>query len=313
MSWLRSLMMPIQGTAYAREVDSLYMFLFWLSAFLFVGIASALGWFVWKYRRRGAASPTPAMTHNNKLEAVWTIGPLLILICIFFWGFHGYIEASVPPGDAMEIQVTAKKWLWQFEYPSGVRTINEVHIPVGKPVKFIMTSEDVIHSFFVPTARIKQDVLPNRYTELWFTPTEPGMHRLFCAEYCGKGHSDMLAKVWVDDEAKYKDWVENGGDEGKNMPLAEFGKLLYDSRGCATCHSLDGSSGQGPSFKGIFGHQVKFNDGKSATVDENYVRESMLQPQAKIVAGFEGIMPTFQGLLREREINALVEFIKAQK
>lgn len=313
MSWIRSIMMPAQGTAYAREVDTLYMFLFWLSAVLFAGIAAALGWFVYKYRRRRPGERTPNITHNTTLEIVWTVIPLMIVIVIFFWGFHGYINASVSPGEALEIQVTAKKWIWQFEYPNGARSINEVHVPLGKAVKFVMSSEDVIHSFFVPTARIKMDVLPNRYTELWFQPTEPGLHRLFCAEYCGKGHSDMMAKIWVDDEAKYKDWLENGGDEGKNMPPAEFGKLLYESRGCATCHSLDGSAGQGPSFKGIFGHAVKLADGKTAEADANYVRESILQPQAKIVAGYEGIMPTFQGLLRDREISSLIEFIKTQK
>jgi cytochrome c oxidase subunit II len=306
-------MMPIQGTAYAREVDVLFMFIFWLSAALFIGIAAALGWFIWKYRRRGSVAPTPNISHNTTLEVVWSVVPLLICIGIFFWGLAGYIHATVPPGEAMEIQVTAKKWLWTFEYPTGMRTINELHVPLGRPVKFVMTSEDVLHSFFVPTARVKMDIIPNRYTELWFQPTLPGLHRLMCAEYCGKSHSDMAGKIFVDDEAKYRDWLETGGDEGKSMPLKDFGALLFESRGCNTCHTIDGSKNQGPTFKGIFGHEVKLSDGKTVMIDENYIRESILTPQAKIVAGFEGIMPTFQGLLRDREISALIEFIKAQK
>jgi len=186
-------------------------------------------------------------------------------------------------------------------------------VPLGKPVKLVMTSEDVIHGFFVPSFRIKQDVVPNTYTQLWFEATQAGVHQLECTQYCGQGHSTMLAKIFVDDEKKYADWVATGGDVGKNMPLAEFGKLLYDSRGCRTCHSLDGIPGQGPSFKGIWGHAVKLSDGKTVLADENYVRESITLPQAKIVAGFEPVMPTFQGMLREREIQALVEFVKAQK
>lgn len=311
--WIRSIVVPVQGSAYAGQVDRLYLFLIWLTIFFFLLIAGLLAYFVFKYRRRTEDDQTPNITHHNGLEAAWTLLPLAIVIGIFFWGFHSYMEAQVSPADAMEVQVTAKKWVWTFEYPNGTRTLNELHVPLGRPVKLIMTSEDVIHSFYVPTFRIKQDVVPNTYTQLWFQPTEPGLHRLLCAEYCGKGHSDMGGKIFVDDEKKYKDWLENGGDLGKNMPLAQFGALLYESRGCQTCHSLDGSRGDGPSFKGIFGQGVKLADGKSVAVDENYIRESILQPQAKIVAGFEPIMPTFQGMLREREISALVEFIKERK
>jgi cytochrome c oxidase subunit 2 len=253
------------------------------------------------------------MTHSTRLEIIWSLIPALIMFGLFAWGFTQYIGAGVAPGDALEIQVSAKKWLWAFEYPDGTRTINEIHIPVNKPVKFVMTSEDVIHSFFVPTMRLKQDVLPNRYTEIWFQPTRTGMHQLFCAEYCGKSHSDMLARIFVDDDATYRKWLEEGDESLKTMPLKELGAMLYESRGCSSCHSLDGSRGQGPSFKGIFGHNAPLSDGKSAIVDATYVRESILQPQAKIVAGYEPIMPTFQGMLREREILALIEFIKSRQ
>ncbi len=311
--WLRSILVPVEGTAHAGSVDDLYFFLIYLTAFFFFLIAGLLAFFVIRYRRRGPDDVTPHITHNNKLELAWTAIPLAIVILIFFWGFHTYMDAAVSPGDAMEIQVTAKKWVWQFEYPNGVRTLNELHVPLNKPVKLVMTSEDVIHSFYVPTFRIKQDVVPNTYTQLWFNATEPGLHRLLCAEYCGQSHSDMGGRIFVDDEKKYNEWLETGGDEGKNMPLAQFGALLYQSRGCHTCHSLDGTRGEGPSFRGVFGRPVKLQDGGLVTADENYIRESILQPQAKVVAGFEPIMPTFQGMLREREINALVEFIKAQR
>ncbi len=313
MDWLRSVLLPAAGSDYARSVDDLYLFLVFLSGFLFLLVTGLLAFFVWRYRRRRAGEITPRIHENFRLEVFWTVVPLLIVMVVFFWGFHGYVQATVPPGEAMEIQVTAKRWLWEFEYAGGTRTINEIHLPVGKPVKFILTSEDVIHSFYVPGFRLKTDVLPNRYTELWFTPTSEGLHTIFCAEYCGRGHSDMSGKIWVDSEANYQEWLENGDQSSQDMPLAELGKLLYESRGCATCHSVDGTRGQGPTFKGIFGERHRLGGGGSVLVDENYLRESMLDPQAKLREAYQGIMPTFQGLLREREILALIEYIKAQK
>ncbi|MCX6619900.1 MAG: cytochrome c oxidase subunit II [Acidobacteria bacterium] len=313
MNWLRSLMLPVQGSQYAGTIDNLYLFIVMLSVICFVGIAALTGWFVWRYRHTRSTGPTPHMTHNMKLEIIWSVIPAIIMFGLFVWGFVGYISAGVAPGDSLEIQVTAKKWLWTFEYPDGMRTVNEIHIPVNRPVKFVMASEDVIHSFFVPTMRVKQDVLPNRYTELWFQPTKTGMHQIFCAEYCGKSHSDMLGRIYVDDDATYRKWVEEGDETIKTMPLKELGALLFESRGCSSCHSIDGSRGQGPSFKGIFGHPAQLADGKSVTVDVNYIRESILQPQAKVVAGFEPIMPTFQGMLRDRELLALIEFVKTRQ
>jgi cytochrome c oxidase subunit 2 len=313
MSWLRSILLPVEGTQYAGQVDDLFMFILFVSGFFFLLVTGLLAYFILRYRRRGPNEVTPHITHNFKLEVAWTLIPLVLVIVIFFWGFHGYLDATVPPKDALEIQVTARRWVWQFEYPNGTRSINEIHVPVGKPVKLVMSSEDMIHSFYVPSFRIKADVLPNRYTELWFTPTREGLHTLLCAEYCGSGHSEMGGMVWVDSDAKYQDWLENGDASSQSMPLKDLGKLLYESRGCATCHSLDGTRGQGPSFKGIFGQQHRMTDGKAFLVDENYIRTSMLQPQAEIREGYTGIMPTFQGVLREREILAIIEFIKSQQ
>jgi len=313
MEWLRSLLLPVAGSAYARQVDDLFLFITFLSAFFFLLVCGLLAVFIVRYRRRRPDEVTPHITENFRLEVIWTVVPLLLVMVVFFWGFHSFMMASVAPADSLELQVTAKRWLWEFEYPDGTRTVNEIHLPVGRPAKLVMSSQDVIHSFFVPSFRLKADVLPNRYTELWFTPTEEGLHTLFCAEYCGTGHSDMSGKIWVDSQGKYEEWKEKGDETSQSMPLAQLGQLLYTSRGCATCHSLDGSRGQGPSLKGIFGQQHRMADGRSLLVDENYIRTSMLQPQAEIREGFQGIMPTFQGVLRDREILALIEFIKSQQ
>jgi cytochrome c oxidase subunit 2 len=239
--------------------------------------------------------------------------PLIIVIAIFFWGFHGYLTAQIAPANAIEIQAIGKKWIWQFEYPDGLRTLNDIHVPVNRPVRIVMTSEDVIHSFFVPTFRIKKDALPGRYTEVWFTATKPGVHQVYCTEYCGKGHSDMLAKIHVDDEAAYQKWLVEGDESLKTMPLNELGQLVHENRGCATCHALDGTRGQGPSWKGIFGQTHQMQDGSSVKVDENYIRESILEPNKHVVSGYEPIMPTYKGMLRDREILGVIEFIKQLK
>ena len=312
MNWLRSLLLPVEGSTHAREVDDLYMFLVYLSIFFFVLVAGLTLWSVWRYRFK-AGRTTPHITDHMGLELTWSVIPLILVMGVFFWGMQGFMQGTVAPGDAMEITVTAKKWVWQFEYADGTRTLNEVHVPVGKPVRFVMGSEDVIHSFFVPDMRVKQDVVPGRYTDVWFTPDQEGLHRVTCAEYCGKGHSDMAARIWVDSPDKYKKWMEDGGDEWKTMTPQAYGALLYESKGCSTCHSVDGSRVQsgGPSWKGIFGRMEKMSDGKELRIDENYIRESINLPQAKIVAGFEPIMPTYQGMLREREMNALIAYIKS--
>lgn len=313
MSWLTEWIMGRQASTLAPNIDNLFMFITAVNIFFFVLICGLILVFVKKYRRRSENELTPHITHNQTLEITWSVLPLFILIGIFFWGFHGYVSAQIAPANAIEIQVSAKKWVWQFEYPDGMRTLNELHVPVNRPVRLVMNSEDVIHSFFVPAFRIKKDVLPVRYTEAWFEATTPGVYQVLCTEYCGKGHSDMLAKISVDDEATYQRWLVEGDEEMKKMPLLDLGKLVHENRGCATCHSLDGSRGQGPSWKGIWGKTHQFADGSSAVVDENYVRQSVLEPNAKVVQGFEPVMPTYKGLLRDREILGAIEFIKSLK
>src|SRR5438445_42854 len=197
MEWIRASMLPRQASVFAGEVDFLYMFLFWLSVVLFLGIAVPSLYFCWRYRYQ-PGRVTPHQTHNTVLEITWSVLPLFLCVGIFFWGLASWMKSTVAPGEAMEVQITAKKWLWQFEYPDGSRTVNDLHVPVGKPVRFVMTSEDVLHDFFVPDMRVKHDIVPGRYTEVWFTPTLLGLHTVTCAEYCGKGHSDMQAKLTVE-------------------------------------------------------------------------------------------------------------------
>jgi cytochrome c oxidase subunit II len=312
MEWLTRWMMPTQGSAYAGEVDFVYMALFWLSVVLFLGITVPALYFAWRYRYK-LGRVTPHQTHNTVLEIVWSVLPLMLCVGIFFWGLNGWMKYQVAPGEAMEIQVTAKQWLWQFEYPDGSRTVNDVHVPVDKAVRFVMTSDDVLHDFFVPDMRVKADIVPGRYTQVWFTPTVLGLHTVTCAEYCGKGHSDMQAKLTVESEDKYKEWIATGGTEWMNYTPEDWGKIQREEKGCATCHSIDGTKGQGPSWKGIYGKMEKLNDGKTVLVDDAYIRESMMFPQAKIVQGFDPIMPTFQGLLHEQDIRGLTAYIKSLK
>jgi cytochrome c oxidase subunit 2 len=213
----------------------------------------------------------------------------------------------------MEIKVTGQKWFWSFDYPQGANTVNELTVPVGKPVKLLLSSRDVLHSFYVPNFRIKMDVLPNRYTVAWFEATAVGDYQIFCTEYCGKGHSEMLAKVKVLGEREFATWLESSAGMGEGMSLEEFGAQLYKSRACVTCHTLDGVKLVGPSFKGVFGREETMTDGKRFTVDENYIRESILDPRAHIVNGYDPVMPTYQGILKDRQIDALIAFIKTLK
>lgn len=313
MNWFREFLVGRQAATSAADTDGLFMFIIYLTIFFFFFNSGLILYAVRKWKRRSENEVTPHITHSTKLELLWSIIPTIFVIGIFFWGFRGFVRASLPPNEAMEIVVTGKKWVWQFEYPDGMRTLNDLHVPLGKPVKLVMHSEDVIHSFFVPGFRVKKDVIPGRYTEFWFTPTEAGVQQVFCAEYCGKGHSDMLARIFVDTPEQYETFLREGDEQVRSMPLRELGKLVYENKGCATCHSLDGSRGQGPSWKGVWGKTEKGADGKEYKVDANYIRESILYPQAILVQGYEPIMPTFQGLLRERELQGVIEYIKDLK
>jgi cytochrome c oxidase subunit 2 len=220
----------------------------------------------------------------------------------------------VAPKDAIEIKATGQKWFWTFDYPNGANGVNELVVPVNQPVKLLLSSMDVIHSFFVPEFRVKMDALPNRYTVVWFEATDVGEYNIFCTEYCGTGHSEMLGNVKVLAEPEYEKWLaESKVDIPEGMSLEEAGAKLYISRACNTCHSIDGSVGVAPSFKGIFGKTEYLTDGSSLTVDENYLRKSILNPQAQIVAGYAPVMPTYQNVLSDRQIDALIAYLKSLK
>jgi cytochrome c oxidase subunit 2 len=318
MERLARWMLPPVGSDFAQATDTIYVGLTLLMVVLFVGIAFPTVYFGWRYRYK-PGRVTPHQTHNTTLEIIWSVAPLLLCVVIFFIGLKGYMKFVVAPGESMEIQITAKQWLWQFEYPDGSRTINDLHLPAGKPARFVMTSDDVLHDFYVPDMRVKNDIVPGRYTEVWFEPKVLGKHVITCAEYCGKGHSDMRAVLTVENDADFAKFLETGGTEwedyfnGKDPTKtpADWGHLQWERKGCNSCHNLDGTRSKGPSWKGIWGKMETLNNGTKVLVDEAYVRESMMQPQAKIVQGFEPIMPTFQGLLKPNEINGLVAYIKS--
>ena len=306
-----TLFLPQAASTTARDVDPLFNFLVWMSAFFFALIVTLVVIFIIKYRRKKGERHPNAPEHNAWLEATWIIIPTILVLVIFVWGMRGYLRLNIVPANAMEVKVTAQRWFWSFDYPDGATLVNELVAPVDKPVKLLMSSRDVIHSFYVPAFRIKRDVLPNRYSIAWFQATHTGDFPLLCAEYCGEKHSAMLGMVKVMGEREYQEWLEQAASVGEGMSPAEYGALLYRSKACYTCHSIDGAPGNGPSFLNIFGHEVQFKDGSKLTIDENYIRESVLNPQAKTVAGYQPIMPTYQGLLKERELDGLVAFIKS--
>lgn len=310
MNRLIDLMLPPAKSTLAGETDALFYFINITSLILLTGITIAIIYFSWKYRRRSENDVTPVITHNSKLEITWSIIPLILVMIVFGWGFTGYVNLSTPPDDAYEVRVVAKSWLWEFHYDNGAVSVNELHVPVDRPVKLIMSSDDVIHSFYVPDYRVKRDVLPNRYTSVWFEAMETGESIIFCAEYCGTQHSNMDATVFVHTQEDFETWLETSDAMDEDMTPAEQGEVLVQRNACDSCHSIDGSSMQGPTFQGLWQRERQFEDGTSGVADENYLRESILEPNAKIVEGYPGIMPTYQGTLNDRQIDAIIEYIK---
>jgi len=298
---------PVQASTLAPEVDHLLYFLLAITVFFTLLIFGAIFFFAIRYRRR-SEQELPHVQHTGyTLEILWSVIPFGLTMVMFTWGASIFFTASRPPNDAIQIYAVGKQWMWKLEHLEGQREINELHIPVGTPVRLTMTSEDVIHSFFVPAFRTKQDVLPGRYSTTWFTPTKPGKYHLFCAEYCGTNHSGMIGWVYVMEPKDYQNWLSGGASEGS---MAENGKKLFEQLACSNCHKED-NSGRGPSLVGVFGKTVQLAGGGTVKADETYLRESILQPQAKVVSGFEPVMPTFQGLVTEEQLVQLVEYVKS--
>jgi len=304
---MRLPLFPEQASNFAPETDQLLYFLLAVAVFFTVLIFGAIFYFAIRYRRRSERE-LPRVLHTGlTLEILWTVIPFGLTMIMFGWGAKIFFNESRPPDNALQIYVVGKQWMWKIQHMEGQREINELHVPAGRPVRLTMTSEDVIHSFFVPAFRTKQDVVPGRYSTTWWTPTKPGNYHLFCAEYCGTNHSRMIGWVHVMRPQEYQSWLNGGRPFGS---LAENGEKLFQDLACGNCHKADGS-GRCPTLVGLFGRNVQLTDGRTIKADEAYIRESILQPTAKVVAGYQPLMPTFQGLVTEEGVLQLVEYIKS--
>ncbi|HEX6716196.1 MAG TPA: cytochrome c oxidase subunit II [Pyrinomonadaceae bacterium] len=305
-SWIP--LVPDSASTFSWKVDALYFYLSGITLFFTLLISGVLIFFVIRYRRRTPYEIPRPVAGSHKLETIWTVIPFLIAMTMFGWGARVYFDQYKPPTNAIEVYVVGKQWMWKLQHATGQREINELHVPVGRKVKLIMTSEDVIHDFFVPAFRTKADVVPGRYTTMWFEPTTPGTYHLFCAEYCGMNHSGMTGSIIVMEPREFDNWLS--GNIGATTPAAA-GQQLFQTLGCASCHGANGEGGRGPTLAGAFGKMTPLQSGETVRVDEGYIRESILNPQAKIVAGFGPIMPTFQGQVSEDQLVQLVAFIKS--
>ena len=298
---------PEAASAQAPKIDALYWFITNISIVMTVLIFAAIVYFAWKYNRRVHPHPTQ-IEGSNKLEIAWSIIPFLIMLIMFAWGAQLFFAAQTPPKDAMEIFVTGKQWMWKVQYPDGNREINELHVPVNQPVKLTMASEDVIHSFGIPAFRVRHDVIPGHYDSLWFTATKTGRYRFYCTEYCGNLHANMNGWVDVMDQREYANWASGGGAQGS---LADQGEKLFQQFGCSTCHLLD-QQGRCPILRGLYNKPVQLSDGRTVVADDAYLRESILDPNAKIVAGFQpNVMPIFKGQVSEQNVIQLIAYIKS--
>lgn len=299
---------PDRASTSAGEVDALYAFLLVVGIGMTVLIFAVVFFFAIKYRRR-SDDDRPALIHGSlPLEITWSVFPFLVMLIMFAWGTKLYFQNYTPPRkDTLDIYVTGKQWMWKVQYPDGQREINELHVPTGRAVKLILASEDVIHSFFIPAFRLKHDVVPGSYQTYWFEATKPGRYHIFCAEYCGTNHSHMTGWVTVMDPSAYETWL--AGNTGGSM--AEQGAKLFQQYGCISCHVTDGQ-GRCPSLRNVFGHPVVLDDGRTVVADEAYVRESILNPNAKIVKGYHrDIMPVFQGQISEEGLLQLIVYVKS--
>jgi cytochrome c oxidase subunit II len=304
--------MPEQASHWAAQVDAINSFITNTAIFFTVLLTGLAILFAIKYRRKSENQKTAFITHNSALEILWTVIPTIIIIFTFYYGFVTYKEMRTPPVNALEINVDAYSWRWQFQHPNGKTDINDLVVPVGRPVRLIMTSHDVLHSLFIPAMRVKEDVRGEVYSYTWFHPIKLGTFPIFCAEYCGLLHSKMIAYLRVVTEEEYQDYILERHDETVDLPPAELGMRVYAQQGCRDCHSIDGSSGIGPALQGIFaeGSERIMDDNTLVKVDENYVRESILNPKAKIVKGYNPIMPSYEGQLTEKELAGIISYLK---
>ncbi len=298
---------PEQASTIASGVDGVYFLLVGLSLFFAVVVLFFILFFAIKYRRDSRAERSGLVFESRTLEFIWLFVPLVLGLGVFVIQAKAYFDLYRPPINALEIYIVGRQWMWKAQHPEGQDEINKLHVPVNRPVRLIMTSQDVIHSFYIPAFRVKQDVLPDHYTSIWFEATQPGTYHLFCAEYCGTDHAEMGGSVIVMPEAEYQQWLT---DDSGNVPLAEAGEAQFQQLGCATCHRTD-NQGRGPSLVGLFGQEVELEGRQTVTADEEYLRESIVNPQVRIVAGYPSIMPTYQGKISDERLQQIVAYLKS--
>jgi cytochrome c oxidase subunit 2 len=305
--------LPEAASTFAASHDGLFYLIYWLNVIFFAGIVGTMIYFVRKYRMRSENDRTSPIRGSHKIELLWSLGPSVFLVVIFAWGFVGFMDMIVPPDNAMNVRVMGQKWSWAFTYPNG-GTTNELVVPVGEPVKLTMSSQDVLHSFYVPAFRVKRDVIPNRYTVLWFQSDVPGTYPVYCTEYCGTEHSTMLATVRVVSREEYDAFVGELGGCPDGSTLEECGETVFSRAGCTACHAVvaDAPRGVGPNLHGILGSQRAFVAGAAVTADTDYILESIINPGVKIVEGYPNVMPPSYGqTLNEEQLTALIAYIES--
>ena len=302
---------PAQASTLAPEVDNLYLGVVAITAFFAIVVVVLVIYFAIKYRDDTGDKVGAPITGSVPLELGWSLIPFFISIGIFVWASIVFFHIVRAPDQPLEVYSTGKRWMWRFQHIDGQREINELHVPVGRPVRVVFTSEDVLHDLFIPAFRVKADAVPGRYSAIWFEATKVGEYHLFCAEYCGTRHSGMIGTVYVMEQADYQAWLSGGGATAGGSMLQQ-GESLFTQLACVTCHVADGS-GRGPSLVGVYGSKVTLDNGTVVTADESYLRESILTSQAKTVKGYEHIMPTFQGLINEDGVAALIEYVKSMQ
>jgi cytochrome c oxidase subunit 2 len=318
------LWLPDQASTFARKVDELHYFIFLVTMASSLGVGLLAFGFFFKYRQKSVRQSTPIVEPSVRFELTVIAVPLIFFLAWFVQGFHDFVWYTTPPKDTTDVYVMGKKWMWKFAYPDGPNAVGTLHVPANRPVRLLMTSRDVIHSFFVPDFRIKMDVLPGRYTEAWFEATKPGRYQILCAEYCGTWHSQMWGEVVVMPPAEFDTWlanqktgladrVDSGGDDGPTFhgTIVEYGKKVAMAQGCLKCHSLTGEPHIGPTWLDLYHRRETLETGETVIADEGYLTESMIDPRAKIVKGYKPVMPTFRGKLAAPDAAALVEFIKS--
>lgn len=300
---------PPSASTVSGEMDALYLFIVAVCAFFTVLVATLVVFFTLRYRRRHADEVGADIHGSLALELGWTFVPFVLSMVMFAWGASVFFRLASPPANAMDIYVVGKQWMWKVQHPEGVREINELHVPLGRTVRLTMGSEDVIHDFFIPAFRVKMDVVPGKLTTMWFEATQLGTFHIFCAEYCGTKHSGMIGQVIVMPPQDYEAWLAGGRS---TATAVQTGERLFTELACVTCHKTD-SSGRGPSLLGVYGSRVTLSSGHTVIADENYLRESIMNSQARIVQGYQAIMPAFQGMVTEENLLQLIAYIKTLK